>query len=204
MAQFVSYRFNVPEAMLLASLHSIRHDLLGTLEYCAHLKAMETGNYNPILWEALSSAAVIRYARCFSPGSRQQLDHKLLKTAPEHLRAEHECFIAVRSKHVAHSVNEFEENDVTVTVCEDGASMSISGIGAQHGRVMGLDFEGPRRLVELVTWVERHVNQQITAEEKRLLLIAVEIGVERIRGFGLPGGQDGPLEGRASRSRRKP
>ena len=73
MAQFVGYRFNIPDARLLASLHSIRHDIEGTVEYCSRLQAMDTEAYDPVIWEALSAAAVVRYARCFNSGKRDRL-----------------------------------------------------------------------------------------------------------------------------------
>jgi hypothetical protein len=47
---------------------------------------------------------------------------RLLDEAPKHIQEAHKYFIDVRSKHVAHSFNEFEENDVTVTLREDGTS----------------------------------------------------------------------------------
>ncbi|CAD5374042.1 hypothetical protein RA210_U480005 [Rubrivivax sp. A210] len=201
MANFSGYRFNIPEARLLASLHSIRHDLNGTLEYCRRLEIME---FDVVLWEALSAAAVVRYARCFSSGSRDQLSHKLLDSAPPTLREAHEYFIAVRSKHVAHSVNDFEENDVTVTLREDGDDLSIQGIGAHHGTVMGLDFAAPKLLSEVAVWVQKHVEQEIRREEQRLLPIALQYGAAKIRSFGHPGGTDSELQHRANRVRTKP
>ena len=168
------------------------------------MEAMKSDEFDPVLWEAVSSAVVVRYARCFSSGARDQLSHKLMHSAPDTLREAHEYFIAVRSKHVAHSVNDFEENDVTVTLREDGDDISIQGFGAHHGRVMGLDFAAPERLSEVAAWVLKHVNQEIKKEEQKLLPIAIDFGTLKIRSFGNPGGSDAKLQSRANGTRSKP
>ena len=106
---------------------------------------MDTEAYDPVIWEALSAAAVVRYARCFNSGKRDRLKHDLFNAAPQHVKEAHEYFIAVRSKHVAHSVNVFEENDVTVTVNADrfvGSMLGGTSCPKTYGRFLARATQG--------------------------------------------------------------
>lgn len=119
MANIAGYRFRVPEAARLASLAGIENDLCGVQEYCnLLLTKKEEKPFPSTEWEAISSAAVVRYARCFSSGVRQRLSRSLFDDAEPNFAEGHNFFIEMRNKHVAHSVNEFEENDVLVQVSD--------------------------------------------------------------------------------------
>lgn len=204
MAHYTGYRFPIPEARQLASWEGVVQDLTGVLEYCARLENLRSEPFDSVLWEAVCAAAVVRYARCFSTGSREPLSRTLLSSAPEHLRTTHEYVVAVRSKHIAHPVNEFEENDVTVMLRDAPEGTEISGIGAHHSRVSGLAFGDPARLQELAEWVVKAVRQKIAEERPRLLEIAQQRGVEAVKAFGLPGVANVALESAAHRVRRSP
>ena len=203
-ANYASYRFPVPEAKLLASLESVRHDVEAVIEYCDRMHTLEDEPIDYVLWEAISAAAVVRYARCFMSGARTALKHKLLDEAPTAIRESHHYFIAVRSKHVAHSANEFEENDVTVTLREDQTSIEITGIGAHQGRVLGLLFNGPARLRELATWLLGRVHTDILAERAKLLTTAHEYGPQKIKDFGSPSAGTGASDRAATSTRSRP
>lgn len=202
MATYTNYRLPVPEARRLASLESIRHDLNGVIEYCDRLEQLKSQGSDFTLWEALCAAMVVRYARCFSPGARDWLAHDLLDGASAAQRDLHTYVIAVRSKHVAHSVNGFEETDVTVMVRED--DNTIHSVSAAHGRVVGLSFEKPLLIRELAQWVLNHVAGQIDVERPSLLAIAHRVGVEKIKSFGSPVLGGTTMDGDAARPRSKP
>lgn len=204
MAHYANYRFPVPEARQLASLESISVDLQAVLEYCDRLDQLRGQKLDSQLWEALGAAAVVRYARCFSPGARDELEHAMLDRAPAELKLSHKYFIAVRSKHVAHSVNEFEENDVTVTIRQDGESLEIQGIGSHHGRVAGLAFQDVDRLRELCNWVLQETRQAAAVERAQLLPLARQFGAKRIIEFGAPRAGKAASDANAKRGRRRP
>lgn len=182
MATYTNYRLLVPEARRLASLESVKQDLLGVLEYCDRLAAQDHDRPDFFLWDSLCAGAVVRYARCFSSGARDQLHHNFLDGASEEHRHLHEYLIAVRSKHVAHSVNWFEETDVTVMIREE--DNSIQSVAAGHGRVVGLDSDMPDRIRQLVRWLISHVENEIAGERPKLLAIAQMLGPEKIKEFG--------------------
>ena len=56
------------------------------------------------------TAAVVNYARYHSRGARQRLSKDLLDSLTPAATATHERLIAVRDKHMAHSVNSMETN----------------------------------------------------------------------------------------------
>ena len=59
---------------------------------------------------ALWIAAVVWYARSFTTGLRTSgIAAEIASTLPEPSRAEHDYFVALRDKHMAHSVNVFEQ-----------------------------------------------------------------------------------------------
>lgn len=69
------------------------------------------------------------------------------------LRSTHEFIWHLQNKHVAHSVNSFEENSVTVHVEESfQSSAEIVGVGPRHTRQTGFAFDGPAKLKNLVSW----------------------------------------------------
>lgn len=126
-----AYTFPIPAAARLASLAGIKSDLEQVITYCdrmierdagAHLKKTPfdiVGFTTPldfVDWEALSTAACISYAKCLSSGVRQSLDSNLLSIAGRELKTLHDFAINVRNKHIAHSVNSFEENLVTLHI----------------------------------------------------------------------------------------
>jgi hypothetical protein len=147
---------------------------------------------------------VVRYARCFSSGAREPLDHRLLEFASKEQRALHEYVIAVRSKHVAHSQNWFQETDVAVTMRQDEEGASIGTIGAVHSSVVGLSFDMPARIRALATWIIAQVDLVIQEERPRLLAIAHELGVEKIMESGPAGFHSGVSDRHPKRGRSKP
>jgi hypothetical protein len=187
MASIRGYQFLVPEAKLLASLEGIRIDLEAVIDLCDLMSKVKRDDYSPTMWEALSAATVVRYARCFATGVRMRLTDQMFDGANPDLNDLHSYLIAVRSKHVAHSVNEFEENRVTVSIREDeqAKTFEIQGIGGHHARLVGLAFDEPARVRDLCGWLLQRVHRTAEIERAKLLLVAKEYGAEKIREFGM-------------------
>src|SRR5437879_732105 len=96
---YANYIFRAPEAKRLASLGGIVHDLQGVVEYCNLLiERSDFDKFNHTEWEAISSAAVVRYARCFVSGKRDFLRDSLLDSADRGLQRDHQFFMALRDK----------------------------------------------------------------------------------------------------------
>jgi hypothetical protein len=186
MAHIGGYAFPVPEAARLADLYGVAHDLRTVLSYCNRIETLSTESLDLSLWDLFCSAAVVRYARCFSSGVRQSLEHDIFATAEQDKQELHTYVMAVRNKHIAHSVNAFENNVVTVMIRESEDGTEIFGVGASQGRVLGLSLDKPKRLSALAEWVLAKVEEAIEEEKARVLEMARTFGPEKILSFGLP------------------
>jgi hypothetical protein len=100
---------HMPEAEMLASYASIEYDLRAARRFAqCQLDQHKEGSWE--YSDAFTIAALVMYSRPFVTGVRHRLDNAALNTFTPEQRAKHEYFRAVRDKHVAHSVNAFEES----------------------------------------------------------------------------------------------
>jgi hypothetical protein len=105
-----------------------------------------------------------------SKGVRRWLGEADLQVLSNEQRANHDYIFEYRNKHVAHSVNEFEENLARAYYCDERVhEEGISSIGYGGGRVSGLSERDAHAVVELTNIFEKYLEQQITDENKRLL-----------------------------------
>lgn len=187
-ADYTNYRFPVPEAARLASLGGIEQDLQGVIAYCDVLiDRSEITKLNFVEWEAISSAAVVRYARCFSSGVREALEHDLLNLADPDLQELHRFIIDLRNKHVAHSVNPFEENDVTLQIASHfQSSEEITAVNTAHGRLIGLSFGMPDQLKRLAEWLLLKLIEEVKNEKVKLLKLARTRPLVELKAYGVP------------------
>lgn len=191
------YKLSLSGADRLTSLIGIKSDLESVLAYCdrmiehyagVHLKKSHfdvvgfTTKVNFVDWEALSTAAAISYARCFVSGVRKSLDDTLLIGADAELKSTHEFILHYRNKHVAHSVNNFEENYITVQI-EDSfqTSAEIVSVVPHHERQSGLSFGEPVKLKNLAIWLLSKVEQEITQETFIVQRIVQNLKLNEIR-----------------------
>ncbi|WP_221326758.1 hypothetical protein [Actinoplanes sp. L3-i22] len=121
-------------AKLLADLGAVNQDILFVMRCCRKLvAAMSEETPDGVLMQALFTAAVITYARCFNGGNRSALkEGDLTKLGLEgDVRDFHRHVLDTRSKHVEHSVNPFEMITVgAVPSPPDAESRAVQGITA--------------------------------------------------------------------------
>ena len=196
----VEFQFNIPEATALASYMGAQSDMRQVKIFCDvlieryagdHLKKSEfdiVGFSTPIdfdEWDAFTAAACIRYARCFKTGVRIALDPLDVASAKPDYVELHEFVIALRDKHIAHSVNAFEDNVVMVTIRDDFQSaLQVDTVSARHTRRSGLAMRDPARLKDLSQWWYDHLEVLIRAERTRLLEIARRTPIADLRAAG--------------------
>ena len=139
-------------------------------------------------WEALSTSACVAYARCFVSGVRGSLDPTHLGSADNDLRSLHGFVIDMRNKHVAHSVNPFEENQITVQISDAFQSAAeITTIGVSHSRRVGFQVDVPAQLKRLASWWLEKVEAEIVTEREKLLHVAQKLSLSDLRAGGIPG-----------------
>src|SRR5687768_8341398 len=110
----------------------VRYDLQGVVDCCDRLLSItrnQSDDYT--LLEALSSAALVKYVRCFGGGKRTGLREKDISDIEGDPLGVHRYFKDLRDKHIAHSVSPLEQVKVGVVVGEGGI---VEGVGHIAGR----------------------------------------------------------------------
>jgi hypothetical protein len=183
MAVWRFVNIDIKEAQLLADLTGIQNDLEATDAICDLLmKEINKGQYDMHLVDALSSAALVRYARSFSSGMRKTKMHESIQNllSPELLK-EHKWFINLRDKYVAHSVNAFEDNQVVAyLVPEERGPKGIASISVQQTRLASLGGADVTNLRALCAELRKDVEVLIGKERTRVLEAAKQIPIERL------------------------
>jgi hypothetical protein len=166
--------FDRPETQRLADLTGIANDLEATEEICDLLREnLQKLPSSGRILEALSSAALVRYARAFVSGVRTPTPKSVVEDLPEALRKDHGWFIELRHKYVAHSVNTFEENQVVVyLVPEERGPKGVSTVEVQQRRLLSLGLDDTERLKNLASEVRARVAALIVQERQKVLEFA--------------------------------
>ena len=186
MATFNYIDLQIPEARLVADLSGIEWDLRRTRDY-AHLLISELGSSSPNwqLVEPLSIASAVAYSRAFISGVRHNLRESDLVVLSPAQRSAHDYIRTFRDKHVAHSVNVFEENFARAYYREERVyEEGFISIGSGGGRVAGLSSAEAQTIVELTTVLEAHVEQRIASEKETLLATVRTMPINEVLSSG--------------------
>lgn len=179
---------NIPEARTLADLNGIRHDLTTAQEMAQKLRSVLQGapsSESMLLMDALSTAIPIRYCRAFIDGKRDSaLRQELLNVLDDSQHSRHQRLYKLRSMHVAHSVNAYEENQVVARywverVHEEG----ITSIEVNHARVTGLSTIAISDIEELVVVLVRYIDARMEQEKAKLLKIVRGLPITEVVSF---------------------
>ncbi|MDO8652763.1 MAG: hypothetical protein Q7R66_11285 [Undibacterium sp.] len=165
-----SYRHWVsPVPHCLADLMGYLVDLTGAHACIEQLLEMTPAPDNLTLAEALSTAAVIRYCRCFTSGIRQKLDINILTTASPDEIAIHDRMRGVRDWHVAHPINQQEVHALHLIVNDDpNANDLVLGMSSYQATSRSLKIDEFRLALSLCfKWVT-HIQGKIVEEQIRL------------------------------------
>lgn len=199
---------DLQEAAELASLTGIRNDLETTLSLARRLKGeFARGQFEVDLdiYEALSTAVLVRYTRPFASGVRARLREDALQVLTESQRLAHERLKNFRDKHVAHSVNAFEENEVVVEFSRERVrEEGIQKVYVRHSRVVGLYLTDVEEIIDLCKTLLTYVNQRIKDEKARLLPLARALPLDDLLSRPPKAAQNPPDNSKVAKPRRKP
>jgi len=172
--------FRLAEAQVLADYTSIDFDLRTARDFAtAILEEIQKPAPNWSLSDPFMVATIIRYARAFSMGVRLKLHEEAASVLTDQQRANHNHFMHVRDKYIAHSVNAFEESEPVArywveTVQQEG----ITAIECNHRRIVGLSEQDLKDIIDLAsTWLQ-YVQQKLREEKDHLLPIVRKIPLE--------------------------
>jgi hypothetical protein len=180
MATNTFVELDLPEAETFAALTGIEQDLETTREF-AQLLISEVEQNRWSLSDPLTTAILVRYSRPFVSGVRERLADDALSILSPTQRNAHDYFRAWRDKHIAHSVNAFEENKPVARFwVERVHTDGIEQISCQQMRVVGLGANHLREIIELTSALLQHVKQRLKDESDRLLKIVRQMPIERV------------------------
>ena len=179
-----------PEAEFLEDLSGILTDLRQAKSYVDQI--VSTGNAeshsksHTLQREALGEAAVIRYGRCFATGVRDSIPNALFQDAPKKLQKNHEYFILLRNRYIAHSVANFEQVAVVIQLEKVRGRYQVWDVGevtARSGPFGRLTYYS---LLELIDWLVPVVELIAERERQAIFEQAVQLGPKVLQSFGIP------------------
>jgi hypothetical protein len=174
MANNTFVEIDIPEAEALADYTGIASDLRTAGEFAQMIldeRAKKQPNWS--LSDPLTTAAIVRYARPFMSGVRRRLDCAALEVLTPAQRSMHDRLCAIRNKHIAHSVNAFEDSQPVARYWEERVrEEGIESISCQHRRVIGLSGDELNGILELTAAMLVYVEARL-AEERAKVLEAV-------------------------------
>jgi hypothetical protein len=165
-------------ALGFAALHLAIHDFDFALECLQRAHALGRPDAKSIESKAFINAGVISYARAFASGVRGiRLDSDMFAKVWNEEDCElHEFLYALRDKHIAHSVNEFERCDpagIIVFTPEGVLQEGISGAGVILQTRIGMPLQILEKAVhhieQCITYLKNRINElrpQVHADMK--------------------------------------
>lgn len=146
----------------LADLYAISQELLFVIEASTRLAGrIEEKSSDQIEMRALYSAALQSYARCFTSSKRKILDPKIYSSLEGDPLACHQMYIGMRNKHLAHSVNAFEQMKVGLSLAPEDKEKLILGVGCYTMSLTYTDAENMLQLSRLALVAHKYIETQI-------------------------------------------
>jgi hypothetical protein len=172
-------RLKFDEARELAHLAAIYQDLGFAVQATKTLaELLRSGTDNPILQRSLFTAALVAYVRCFSSGKRVSLSPDIFASLPGEPLVCHQQYKDTRDKHIAHSVNPFEEMLVgAVLAPPESEQKVVEGVACLTATLQSYDADGVEQLGRLALFAQQHVGRQCKALEQHVLEVAKTLDI---------------------------
>ncbi len=188
---------DMPSAHVLADQASIIQDLQFVMDCCKRLLtelARPEEDRDAVVPQALWSAALVAYARCFGKGKRFGLATEDVRTLP--LQGEvmkyHKWVIGERDKLTVHPANPFEAAKVGAALSPPGqAQRRVEGIAILSTSHVLVDDTGVRQLGGLASELAKQTAEKAQGQQGSVLADAQQLSIDSL--YGLP-----PLRMRSS------
>jgi hypothetical protein len=170
---------NSSEGKKLADLAAIIQDFRAIMQTCSRIKnLLDENSKDHILLESLWVSALIKYARCFATGKRFGLSKDIYQNLQGEPLKAHQFYIDLRNKHIAHSVNPFEQMEVGFVLSSvDEPDKRIVGIATLAIRHIVSDKKGVQQLGMLskiahdkICSMAKETEQKVLEEGKKILI----------------------------------
>jgi len=192
MQQHVYKKWLPPIENRLSDIHGWLEDMHAAKDFAAALHLMlESDNDDPVVIDALSTATLVRYSRCFTTGARERLRIEQLETAEPNDIDLHERLRGVRDWHVAHPVNRQEVHAVYL-IFDPSPDATTGALGISSLSVADLALSPPEvaateRLCEKwIAWL----TPKLVSENQKLIPLAQRLTRAEI--LALPSDEPSP------------
>ena len=157
---------------MLVDLEGTKSDLEIACEFAVRLidviSSPGAGTYVDV--EALAIATIIRYARAFKGGIRKIDKPALLADLPSDILETHETILAWCDKHIAHSVNDFEEALIQARYClENVNEEGITQVTVTRSRVISPGVDELHQIILSAKFFLSRIEGLIEVESARVL-----------------------------------
>jgi hypothetical protein len=175
-----------PSAQLLADQAAIIQDLQFVMECCKKLLtelAKPEVTRDAVIPNALWSAALVAYARCFGQGKRFGLTTEDVRTLP--LQGEvmkyHQWVLAERDKLTRHASNPFEAAKIGAALSPpDRHQRRVEGIAILATSHVLVDDTGVRQLGALASELARQTAEKAQKQQDTVLADAQQLSLDRL------------------------
>ena len=179
MATHTYIDLEIDEARYLADLVGIEYDLKSTIEWCERYDYLMQDTEQRWLIEPLTTAILVRFIRAVGGGIRYPRTKHILSVLSDIERDDYEHFKNIRDKHAAHSVNEFESNQVKAYYIEENIEKGVNNIQTGCCRIVGLSCEEILKLHNICKLLLKKVESEIKSERAILLKLTAHYTMRR-------------------------
>jgi len=167
------------EAKILADLTLILQDMTFTVGVLKRLiKLLKDDSKDNISIQSYWTVALISYVRCFSAGKRFGLSENIFKN--DKLEGDplgcHRCFKNLRDKHIAHSVNPFEQVVVDLQLSNPkNKKREVLGVSVLSQKLICTTLEGAETFLRLALIAREEVRKQAKEYENKTLEVGKKL-----------------------------
>src|SRR4030042_6050618 len=170
------------EVKKLRDLTLILNDLLFTIDTLKRLLELLKNKCNDrVILESLWTTALIIYYRCFKHGKRENINTGIFKD--KNLEGDplgcHNYYFNMRSKHIAHSVNPFEQIRLGLILTKD--KKEIRGIEIFSCKLSYLGIEGIETFLRLVIIAKKSICKKAKDSQDKLLQLSKRIPLKKLK-----------------------
>jgi hypothetical protein len=185
-APMLTVALDVPSAQVLADQASIIGDLQFVMECCKRLLtelAIPEEDRDAVVPQALWSAALVAYGRCFGKGKRFGLAVDDVRTLP--LQGEvlkyHKWVIEERNRLTMHSANPFDATKVGAALSPPGqAKRRVEGIAILATSHVLVDDTGVRQLGGLASELAKQTAEKAQQQQDAVLADAQQLTIDSL------------------------
>lgn len=163
----------------LADLWSCLSDLDMAQAALDRLRRLRNMDSDLALETSLYCAAGIFYRRCFTSGVRKGLGGDPTSELDEETLADHDLFLAVANKHLAHSVNSFEQAKVLLVLeRSEGKPVRVVGVAPGMSRLSSHNPKQLERFSRLISIIRSNLDKRLQTLLHQVATEAAQVPAE--------------------------